>query len=104
LVLALTGAFSYHARIEDVVVTVIFGLIGLIMRRFDYNRPALLLGFILGPIFEKFFFIALKADGPYFFMRPISLALIVIIIAVIAIGPLKTLVKGVKSRRGEINA
>ena len=103
LVFALTGAFSYHARFEDVLVTVLFGVIGLIMRRLDYNRPALLLGFILGPIFEKFFFIALKADGPYFFMRPISLALIVIIIAVIAIGPLKALVKGVKSRRGEIN-
>jgi TctA family transporter len=104
LVLALTGAFSYHARFEDVAVTVIFGVIGMIMRRFDYNRPALLLGFSLGPIFEKFFFIALKADGPYFFMRPISLTLIAIIIAVIVIGPLKALIKGARARRGDIKA
>lgn len=104
LVLALTGAFGYHKQFDDVVVAVIFGFIGLIMRRFDYNRPALLLGYILGPIFEKFFFIALKADGPYFFVRPISLALIVTIIAVVAIGPLKALIQSIKWRRGGVKA
>lgn len=104
LVLALTGAFGYHDRIEDVVVAVVFGLIGLIMRRFDYNRPALLLGYILGPIFEKFFFIALKADGPYFFMRPISLGLIVAIIAVVAMGPLKALIQSINGKRRGIKA
>jgi len=104
LVLALTGAFSYHNRYEDVVVAVIFGLVGMVMRRFDYNRPALLLGFILGAIFEKFFFIALHADGPYFFVRPISLGLILAIVAVIAIGPVKGLMKRVKLARGEVKA
>jgi TctA family transporter len=104
LVLALTGAYGYHNRIEDVLVTVIFGLVGLIMRRFDYNRPALLLGFILGPIFEKFFFIAVHADGPYFFMRPISLSLIVAIVAVVAMTPIKALLKKRKERLGELKA
>lgn len=89
LVLALTGAYGYHKLFNDVLVAAIFGVVGLAMRRFDYNRPALLLGFILGPIFEKFFFIALKVDGPLFFVRPISLALIAVTIAVIAFGPIK---------------
>ncbi|MBU2608504.1 MAG: tripartite tricarboxylate transporter permease, partial [Chloroflexi bacterium] len=97
LVLALTGAYGYHRLYNDVLVALIFGVVGLAMRRFDFNRPALLLGFILGPIFEKFFFIALKADGPLFFVRPISLALIAITIAVIAFGPIKDIIR---HRRG----
>ena len=97
LVLALTGAYGYHKMFNDVTVAVIFGVLGLMMRRFDFNRPALLLGFILGPIFEKFFFIALKVDGPLFFVRPISIALILLIITVIAYGPVKD---ALQRRRG----
>ncbi|MFH0913902.1 MAG: tripartite tricarboxylate transporter permease, partial [Chloroflexota bacterium] len=89
LVLALGGAFAYKRSFDDVIVAVICGALGFIMRRYDYNRAALLLGFILGSLFEKFFFIALKTAGPFFFMRPISLALALIIVAVLVYGPLK---------------
>ncbi|MFC1971835.1 tripartite tricarboxylate transporter permease [Chloroflexota bacterium] len=89
LVLALTGAFGYNKLYEDVVMAVIFGIVGLMMRRFDFNRPALLLGYILGSLFEKYFFIAFKVDGPLFFVRPISLGIIFTIIAVIVYGAIR---------------
>lgn len=97
LVLALAGAFAYHKEFNDVIMTVIFGGVGFVMRRFDYNRAAMLLGFVLGYVFEKYLFIALKVGGPLFFMRPISLTLIAIIIFTVAYGPVKS---AIKRRRG----
>ena len=61
--------------------------------RFGFNRPALFLGFVLGTLFERYFFIALRLEGALFFVRPISLALIAITIAVIAYDPVKGLIK-----------
>jgi len=97
LVIALVGAFSYHERLEDMVVTFLFGCVGLVMRNFEYNRPALLLGFILGRLFEQYLFIALKIDGPLFFVRPISLALIIVIVGVFVYKPIISLIR---RRRG----
>ena len=89
LVIALTGTFFYRQEIGDVVIAVGFSLVGLILRNFGYSRPALLLGFVLGTLFEKYLFISLGVGGPLFFFRPISMALIVIIISVIWVGILQ---------------
>ena len=40
--------------------------------------PALFLGYVLGYLFELYFFIALGVAGPLFFMRPISLTIILV--------------------------
>ncbi|MFH0913904.1 MAG: tripartite tricarboxylate transporter permease [Chloroflexota bacterium] len=93
LVLAFTGSFAYHKSIEDVLVMVIFGALGFLMKRFEFNRAGLLLGFVLGSIFEKYLFLALKTGGPFFFVRPISLGLIFFTIFVMAFGPVKELVQ-----------
>jgi TctA family transporter len=50
------------------------------MERFGYNRPALLLGFVLGETIERNFEVSLKAYGPWFFLRPISIAIIVLML------------------------
>lgn len=99
LVIALVGAFTFHELFNDIIVAFVFGGVGLIMRRYGYNRPALFLGYILGRLLEKYFFIALKTAGPLFFMRPISLSLIFLMIAVIAYGPVKNTIQ---RRRGAI--
>ncbi len=41
------------------------------------------LGFILGGLFEQYFWLSLQMDGPLFFLRPISLFLIAISIVVL---------------------
>ncbi len=93
MVIALAGSFAYRERFDDVIVAIIFGVMGLAMVRFGFNRPALLLGYILGGLFERYLLIANRAEGHLFFMRPISLALIFIIIALYASGPIKKLVQ-----------
>lgn len=93
LIITLVGTFAFKGRFEDVLLATSFGIIGLLMQKWGYNRPALLLGLILGFYFEKYLFISLSGEGPLFFMRPISLCLIVLIIALFIYSPIKNLLK-----------
>jgi putative tricarboxylic transport membrane protein len=58
----------------------IFGLIGILLKRGGYPIPVLLLAIILGPMLESEFIRALAIDGYYSFIKtPISLVLLFII-------------------------
>ena len=83
------GSFAYRGYYNDIIVTLAFTVLGLAMRRFDYNRPALFLGYVLGSYFERYLFISLQVSGPLFFLRPISLSLILITIAMFSFTPIK---------------
>ena len=81
LVLCVIGTFSVHSDLIDVIWMFMFGTLGYAMKVFGYPRPAMLLGFVLGSIAEIYFHIALKAYGPLFFIRPITLVLIFFLFA-----------------------
>ena len=91
--IALIGAFAYRELFSDVIFALIFGLVGLAMKEFDYNRAALFLGFCLGSFFEKYLFISLDVAGPLFFVRPISLTLIFIMIGASTFRPVKRMLE-----------
>ncbi len=90
-IIVFIGAFAYHERFLDLATLLIFGMLGVAMRKYGFNRPAMLLGYILGDLFEKYLFIAYRADGPLFFMTPISLSIITITIALFCFAPIKSL-------------
>jgi len=93
IVIALAGAFAVRQTFGDITATLVFTILGLAMVRFGFNRPALMLAFVLGGLLEKYFFIASRAGGPLFFMRPLSLALLVLIFVSVAYGPVKNTVQ-----------
>ncbi len=75
LLFCLIGSFSLNNNIYDVVIMVIFGIIGYILRKFEYEEAPLVLAFILGPIMETAFRRSLiMSDGKFsiFWTRPIS--------------------------------
>jgi TctA family transporter len=76
LVLVVVGTYASDNSIGDVVFVFIFGALGVAMEQLRYDRPALLLGFVLGEAIERNFEVSYKAYGPLFFMRPISLTII----------------------------
>jgi putative tricarboxylic transport membrane protein len=76
LVLVTIGAYAAENNVNDVWFVFIFGVLGVAMERLGYNRPALLLGFVLGETLERHFQVSVSAHGPLFFLRPISLAII----------------------------
>ena len=85
LVFVVLGAYSIGNNPIDLLFVFIFGPLGYFMREFGYSRPALMLGFVLGPLVETYLHISLTAYGPWFFTRPISLLLVVLIILGVAV-------------------
>jgi putative tricarboxylic transport membrane protein len=83
LVLVCIGTYASQNDPNDVLFVFIFGVLGVVMERLDYNRPALLLGFVLGETIERYLQISLNAYGDLFFLRPISLTIIALAAACI---------------------
>ncbi|MEG1632869.1 MAG: tripartite tricarboxylate transporter permease [Oscillospiraceae bacterium] len=51
-VLCVVGAFAIHKNFVDVVIMMIFGVLGYLVRKLDLNPAAIVLALILGPIGE----------------------------------------------------
>ncbi len=80
-VLCVIGSYAIHRNMSDVVVMLIFGLLGYLMRKFDLNTAAVVLALILGPISEKGLRGALRvSEGNIacLFESPISWILIIL--------------------------
>ncbi len=52
-VLCVVGSFAIHKNFVDVVIMMIFGIIGYLARKLDLNNAAIVLALILGPIGER---------------------------------------------------
>ena len=80
-VLCFVGSYAIHRNLSDVVVMLIFGGLGYLMRKFDLNNAAVVLALILGPISEKGLRGALRvSDGDIgcLFTSPVSWVLIIL--------------------------
>jgi TctA family transporter len=84
LIIVLAGIYVATLSALNFSVALAFGLVGLAMKRYGYSRPALLLGFVLGGLFEKYSLLSIKIYGPLFFIRPIPLVLFAIIILLLS--------------------
>jgi TctA family transporter len=82
LVLVCIGCYVTNMTFIDVVIAVIFGIVGFVMKRLNFSRPALVLGFVLGEQFETYFWRSYKLSGPTFFMTTGSLIMFGIIVLI----------------------
>lgn len=80
------GSYSVRNTLFDVWTMLIFGIIGFIMKSRDWPVPPMILGFILGPMFELYLRQSLQMSAGstgIFFTRPICLAFLVLTVAVL---------------------
>ncbi len=88
LTLSLIGTYTSGYKLSDPLLALFFALLGYIMNRLDIPAVPIVLGLVLGPIFEARFRQALggaNGDLSIFVTRPISLALILIMfVAIVA--------------------
>ena len=84
LVLAAFGGYAADGSYLGMVMTFLFGGLGFAMAKFGFDRVCLLLGFILGIIVEKYFYVAISTSGISFLIHPLPLVLEVIIILVLS--------------------
>ncbi len=85
LVLALMGSYANSNTRFDMLIALLFGVLGYLMHHRGYSIPALALGLILGPVIETNFRRALlisRGDFSTFLSSPISLACLIIIAAI----------------------
>lgn len=74
----LMGAFSVHRDPVDLLVVVVFGILGYFMRRFGYPRPAMILGLVLGDLMEKYLYRSMMAYGFSWLARPAVIVLLIL--------------------------
>lgn len=90
LVLATIGTFASTTDLLQVVVMMVMGGIGLVMRRNNYSLPAVIVGVVLGATAEDNLILTLKIFSWRFIERPITDLIILAIIAVIVFGVRKS--------------
>jgi len=102
LVFSLVGSYAISNSIFDIWVLIISGIVGFLFRKIGLPIAPIILGMILGPLFESNFRRALMLSGgnwATFVQRPISLAFLIVVVVVLT-GPAimkkfnKTLIRG----------
>ncbi len=65
LLLVYLGGFTVANRSQDLMIVIIFGLLGWVMVKFDWPRPPMLLGLVLAPIAETNLRVSTQVYGTY---------------------------------------
>jgi putative tricarboxylic transport membrane protein len=76
LLFCLIGVYSLNNNFAEIIVMVIFGVFGYLMKKFEYEAAPLVFALVLCPILENAFRQSLMlsyGDLTIFFTRPISL-------------------------------
>lgn len=88
VLIAICGVYSVGNSMFDVLLMLIFGFTGFLLKRFHFDMAPLMLGFILGPMLEVQWRRAMiMADGSVsiFFDRGASIGILILLVSVIVI-------------------
>ena len=88
LIFATVGAYGMRQSAFDLFLLYGIGLLGVAMRRFDFPTAPVVVGMILGPLAEAQLRNAMsigEGSAAVFFQRPMSITLVVIIVAVLVL-------------------
>ena len=96
LLLVYLGGFAVKNSFGDMALVLLFGALGYLMVKFDWQRPPLLLGLVLGGIAENNLFIATKIYGLSWLLHPGVL----VITGMIVVGMVYPLIQA-RMRRAE---
>ena len=83
LVLVGVGAIGTRGILLDIIAVSVFGFVGYSMKLFRFSRAALVVGMILGEQAERNLQLSLQSYGYQFFLRPVSLIIIGLIVLLI---------------------
>jgi putative tricarboxylic transport membrane protein len=80
--ICLIGAYSINNNSKDILIMIVFGGMGYLMRKFEYEPAPLMLAFVLGPMLEKALrqSLIMSHGNPMIFLnRPISAVLFAVV-------------------------
>jgi len=99
--ITLVGAYTINNSVFDVGLVVAFGVVGYLMKKFGFEPGPLVLAFVLGALLESSIrrgLLLFDGDPTGFVTRPISGALIALVVIVIALPAIRKVVSRVRSR------
>jgi putative tricarboxylic transport membrane protein len=88
LIFATVGVYGMRQSAFDLVLLYAIGLLGVVMRRYDFPTAPVVVGMILGPLAEAQMRNALSiGEGKWsvFVERPMSLTLLIVVLSVLVI-------------------
>lgn len=88
LIFATVGAYGMRQSAFDLFLLYAIGLLGVVMRRFDFPTAPVVVGMILGPLAEAQLRNAMsigEGSAAVFFQRPMSIVLVIIVVAVLVL-------------------
>lgn len=96
IVIMYIGAFQANRSWGDIYTLIIFGLLGWAMKRMQWPRPPLILGFVLGAVIERYMFISVTRYGLEWLSRPI----VIILFTMTFIGLLRAFLQDLRIQGG----
>ncbi len=96
LAICLTGVISHANNVEDAWLMLAFGVVGWLMKRYDWSAAPMVLGLVLGPLFENTLRQSLTlshGSGLIFLSRPISAVLLAISLIAVMAPPMMHLIR-----------
>ena len=90
LLFCLIGVYSVGNAVFDIYIMLVFGMLGYLMKKFDYEAAPLVLAFVLGPLMENNLRKSLlMSDGGFsiFLTRPLA-AIFLIVALLLLVSPL----------------
>lgn len=75
ILFSMIGAYTVSGSFGDMIITIIFGMVGFLMRKFAYEPAPLVLGLVIGPLLETAIrrsMIMSRGSFAIFFSRPIA--------------------------------
>ena len=103
LMCCILGVFALNNRLFDVWILIITGVIAYILQQFDLDMAPIILGFILGPLIEKYYRMGMIAENGNIlsiFQRPIA-TIFVIVAALFIVIPIFS--KKIKKKKISLN-
>jgi putative tricarboxylic transport membrane protein len=75
------GAFATRGQIEDVIVALVFGVLGYLMDKYQYSRANFVIGMVLATMIERNLHLSLTLYGDFFiFTRPVTFAMFLFVL------------------------
>ena len=102
VLITLIGVYTVNNDVFDIVLVIVFGALGYLMKKLGFDPGPLVLAFVLGSLLEDSLrrsLLIFDGDATGFFGRPISGTLLVVFVLVAALPPLRALVKRRKESR-----
>lgn len=80
MVIILAGGYMVHANMFDILIILVFGILGYFMKIYGYSRASFLIGFVLAFIVERNLNLSIRLYGAEFIFEPITFGILMIIV------------------------